>query len=288
MSVSQCSEECDGSLLGVGNGVERSKVAEREDESASECSQLTDEEESDDEVSVQFESPDQAASEADSDEESEWDKDEYPALDLNYEAIKHVATYYLPGSHGKCTDITTLPRGSYHEMRILHFEDGWSCIGRFTRDKNEQLRAMESEFATVKYVRRHSGLPVPEIYLVNFNPNHAVGAAFTLMERIPGSHLYNIWDDLKLEHKKAVLKQLADVIVQLASLKFDVIGSLKIDGKNGALIEYCEDEHPTPRRSFVTTEEYLLSAMPSPGDCTDQMNELNHELKDELHKVADT
>jgi hypothetical protein len=47
---------------------------------------------------------------------------ETPPLDLNYEALKHIATMYL--SHGTCVDITTLRRGSYHEVRVLHFDDG--------------------------------------------------------------------------------------------------------------------------------------------------------------------
>jgi len=55
-----------------------------------------------------------------------------PPLDLNYDALKHIGTYYPPGNHGTCIDISALERGVFHEIRILHFGDGWSCIGRFT------------------------------------------------------------------------------------------------------------------------------------------------------------
>lgn len=35
---------------------------------------------------------------------------ETPPSDSNYDALKHVATHFLPGSHGACIDISTLPR----------------------------------------------------------------------------------------------------------------------------------------------------------------------------------
>lgn len=117
---------------------------------------------------------------------------EPPPLDLNYEALKHVATNFLPRSHGACVDITTLPRGQFHEIRVLLFEDGWSCIGRFTREA-EPLAKMESELATIEYVRQHTTIPVPEIFLANYNKNDVVGAPFVLTELLDGSTLNDIW-----------------------------------------------------------------------------------------------
>ena len=52
-----------------------------------------------------------------------WDDEEYPPLELNYDALNHIATYYLPGNHGKCTNINTIARGGFHEIRVLEFED---------------------------------------------------------------------------------------------------------------------------------------------------------------------
>lgn len=136
---------------------------------------------------------------------------ETPPLNLNYDALNHVATHFLPGSHGACIDISTLQRATFHEIRVLHFEDGWTCIGPFTREA-EPLAKMESELATLEYVHKHTSIPVPEVYLVSHSDNDYVGAPFVLMEHMRGSPLEDIWEDLSLEHKLDAIKQLAGII----------------------------------------------------------------------------
>ncbi|KAI6881525.1 hypothetical protein KC334_g16568, partial [Hortaea werneckii] len=99
---------------------------------------------------------------------------EYDGLDINFEAIQHIATSFLPGNHGKCITMRYLASGTFHVVTLLDFEDGWSCIGRFAKYKKEPLRNLESEQATVRYLKEHSPIPVAQIYLVNNNPDHAV------------------------------------------------------------------------------------------------------------------
>lgn len=184
---------------------------------------------------------------------------DFPPLELNYEALRHIATYYLPGNHGKCTDIETLNHGGFHEIRLLKFEDGWSCIGRFARDRDEHLCIGESEYATVSYVRQHTSIPVPEIYFINFDPTHAVGAPFVLMERLIGEDLYFIWDDLTLYHKLAAMEQVVDVLVQLMSLKFDKIGSLHQNGEVGSYVSWSYGKPGSVHGPFGSTKEWMLS-----------------------------
>lgn len=166
------------------------------DMDSSDCSSLTDEYDSDDSDSLDFGSVgygdrtgEAVVEEATAEDEAVWDDDEYPPLPINKEALKHIASQLLSGNHGKCIDITVLPRGSSHEILLLHFEDGWSCICSFARDNHEPLAVLESEVATAEYVRKHSTILVRETYFVNPDPNHAVGAAFTLREKIEGEPL---------------------------------------------------------------------------------------------------
>lgn len=161
-------------------------------------------------------------------------------LQLNYDALKHIANYFLPGSHGACTDITEIDGGSFHEIRILHFEDGWSCIGRFTREE-EPLAKAQSEIATIEYVHKHTNIPVPKIYFVNHNRNHVVGAAFVLMVRMQGESLSDIWDDLSMPDKLSAIQEVASVVRQLADLRFDHIGSLTGDGTVGPLLNISRE-----------------------------------------------
>ena len=35
------------------------------------------------------------------------------------------------------------------------------------------------------------------------------------MERLPGQHLYRVWDELTFEEKKYVLSQIVDILLEL-------------------------------------------------------------------------
>jgi hypothetical protein len=241
-------------------------------------------------------SADEAASDAQMDSESDEDA-EYlakiarfelpngpPPLQLNYEALKHLATYFLPGSHGACMDVTKVWGGSFHEIRILTFEDGWTCIGRFA-SLYEPLFKTEAELATIAYVRKHAKIPVPEIYFVNHNENHVVGAAFVLMERVPGVRLFDLWRDLSMEHRMSVVTQIAGIVSELADLRFDRIGSLKFDGTVGPLvnISYTQEEALTgPFNNFV---DFVCATMDGTRrHSSEEALAIYPAVKDELRK----
>lgn len=118
---------------------------------------------------------------------------------------------------------------------------------------------MESELATLEFVRKHTPIPVPEVYLVSHSDNDCVGAPFVLMEQMRGVPLDDIWEDLSLDHKLDSIKQLAAIHDQLASQKFNTIGSLKLDGCVGPLLDLVQwwqllGEHP-----FSETSDYINS-----------------------------
>lgn len=213
-----------------------------------------------------------------------WESNENPPLELNYDALKHIARYYLPGNHGKCVEITTKGRGSYHEIRRLHFEDGWTCIGRFTRDKHENVTVAESEIATREYILKHTSIRVPQTYFVNLDPTNAVGAPFVLMERIEGRHLYCFWwnDALKAEYKLSMVLQVADVLAQLARLKFARIGSLVGGGTVGALQNPTIPRHEPGRGPFESLQEYAHSFLREDAGRSDEVMALYPEIEEHL------
>jgi len=185
---------------------------------------------------------------------------EDPPLQLNYDALKHIANHFLPGSHGACVDITSLEQDWYHEFRLLHFEDGWSCLGRFARDpKDKILEQVESSLATMEYVRSHTDIPVPEVYFVNHDKNHVVGSAFVLMEHMPGNGetLIDVWDDLASNQKLGLVGDIASIVGQLADLHFDHIGCLTHDGSVGPLLGIRGEARKLGDHPVSTMEEYM-------------------------------
>jgi len=205
-----------------------------------------------------------------------------PPLNLNYEALKHVVGHFLPGSHGTCVDIATIRRGGFHEIRVLHFADGWSCIARFTR-KYEMLQKTESELATMEYVRKNTTIPVPEIYFVNNNENHVVGAAFVLMELMAGEQLRFVWHGLAFEHKLGLVSQLANIVGQLADQKFDRIGSLRADGTLGPLFHQNDDNAPMSDNAFRSAMDWFFAFLNDNDlERTEAARTLYPDIKEEL------
>ncbi|KIL90360.1 hypothetical protein FAVG1_06091 [Fusarium avenaceum] len=195
--------------------------------------------------------------------DDEHDSDEPPKLDLNIEVLKVRATEAMRAT---CTSVERLTRGSWHEIFALGFEETdatpyqslirakYSCIARFARVKGNDAKE-KSEVATIRYLKQHTSIPVPEIYLQDLDPENNVGAAFVLMERLPGRHLYKTWDDMSLDKKKVAVSEIASIIVQFASLRFDKIGCLTQDGL-GPILSPCYKE---PQGPFDSTLHYLES-----------------------------
>ncbi|KAH6844687.1 kinase-like domain-containing protein [Chaetomium sp. MPI-CAGE-AT-0009] len=202
--------------------------------------------------------------------EDSYDSDEPPELELDLAKLMDCASKALKA---KCITAKKLTRGLSHEVFVLQFQPeevtdttpptliqaNFSCIARFSRLSNTRAKSL-SEIATAQYLKRFSSIPVPEIYYYDLDPDNDIGAPVVLMERMPGRHLNKIWDDLWLESKKSVLSQIASVIAQLSSLKFNQIGSLDEHGV-GPLISTCFDR---PKGPFHSTYEYMQSFLPAP------------------------
>ena len=169
----------------------------------------------------------------DTSSDDSYDTDEPPPLEPNIgELLSHVSQQV----GRQLLSARRLTRGRYHEIYGLFSRyRRWSCIARLSRS-TESTAKLSSEVATMKYVRAQTGILVPEVYCYDFSPTNSVGIQFIVLEHIQGRHLYRIWDDLTVDHKKFALSQIATVLGQLAQLKFPQIGSLQKDFTLGPLL----------------------------------------------------
>jgi hypothetical protein len=229
-------------------------------------------------------SEDENEDEVEWDSESDsWSDDEYPPLELDYDALEHVARYFVPGHHGRCIKISVIGRGCYHELRRLRFADGWICIARFNCDRLENHAVTESGYATMEYVREHTTIPVPRIYFTNLDPTNPVGAPFALMEHVPGHSLLRIWKCLSIDQRLAVVKQIADIISQLAELRFGSIGSITGRGI-GPLQNKSSGTQELVRGPFHSIKDYLMAFLQD--GTAPEMIEVNSSIRAELSLVT--
>lgn len=83
-----------------------------------------------------------------------------------------------------------------------------------------------SEAATLRYVRQHTSIPVPEVFESYIHPE--TGHPCIVMEYIEGKTLDEEWSAYSVEEKKKVIGQLKGYIGQLRSIKAQKIGT--VDG----------------------------------------------------------
>ncbi|KAF8494492.1 hypothetical protein JB92DRAFT_3126908 [Gautieria morchelliformis] len=93
---------------------------------------------------------------------------------------------------------------------------------------NQRRNRVSSEAATLHWLREHTTIPVPEVFVFDENFNNEVGAAYIIEERILGCPLSDVWSDpmLTFEDRKKIVLQLADSQAQLISTSFPMIGSI--------------------------------------------------------------
>lgn len=230
-------------------------------------------------------------------EYDDYDSDDPPPLTLDIAELRRRASAAFSA---RCTDVETLTRGSFHEICALHFDrplhgvgDGQSsCIVRFSRTE-ECVERARGALDTMRYVREHTDLPVPRVYLADLDPGNAVGAQFVLMQRMPGRHLFKFWHTLDTDSKKHVVGQIARALGQLASLKFDRIGWLGSDGQVGPIHGDCDcgggdgDARHDVRGPFASTADYLASFVSEKGVRSAELRRCYRDIRHELQSHLD-
>ena len=119
------------------------------------------------------------------------------------------------GDYNRITSITLPPSYSvaYHEL-ILRTPRGEE--GRPDRD-----------VATLNYVRERTSIPVPSIALQDFTSDNPLGKPYVLQQRIPGTDLNIIWDQLNHSQRCTVARELGGVFRTLLSLMSPISGLIE-------------------------------------------------------------
>ncbi|KAJ6031567.1 hypothetical protein N7540_002299 [Penicillium herquei] len=137
---------------------------------------------------------------------------------------------------------------SHSEMiRQVQFNDGRSMevhlskpLYSFHDASWDMNRVLRSKVATMKFFKARTSIPVPEIY--HFEPEaHDIGAPYIIMEHFSGKMAYDVHGKTNdplyglgtREQDRKFLRQLAAIQVEMASLKFDKIGSLYENPETG-------------------------------------------------------
>ena len=207
---------------------------------------------------------------------SEWMRSDSPMakglekmLDqVDLEGLKSIASGLRNGMNCHITDNYTC--GAYNIVFEIVFDDGVSWIARLRSASHMQIisqefvfesptykqHMMESEIATMKYVREHTSIPVPEVYAFETTSNNPAKLPYILMECIDGHRVPAKARDLPSHLLKQILHELAGVLLKLSTLQFPKIGNLYENSDGRYRIDTMLDRKGKKVGPFTSSTEY--------------------------------
>lgn len=166
--------------------------------------------------------------------------------------------------------------GSFNLVHILRLDEAKMVIripisGQFGDLSVPAKESLESQVQTINYIKEHTSIPVPKVFHLDTTANNEIGAPYIAMSYISGRTVSSLWFDASghtplEERRRNILKQLAQAMSQLNSLRFDKIGSLIASSRGtghdlGPCYEWDEAEDGTisvaSSGPFLTTLSFL-------------------------------
>jgi hypothetical protein len=145
--------------------------------------------------------------------------------------------------------------GAYNLVFEIVFDDGVTWIARLRSGSPMQAvsqefvfesptykqHLMESEISTMQYVRENTTIPVPEIYAFDTSSTNPAKLPYILMECIHGWRTPPKLQTLSDYAIRKILDQMANVLLQLSTLQFPLIGYLHADSDGEYRIDAMVD-----------------------------------------------
>ncbi|KAK6832204.1 hypothetical protein RU639_002797 [Aspergillus parasiticus] len=169
--------------------------------------------------------------------------------------------------------------GSFNWAIFISFEDGVRWIFRSPHPRTfmpmeRGIKLLASEAATLRYLKAHSDIPVPEVYGYCASSDNDIGVPYIFMSEATGWPLSKFWrpagssqSDLDKASKARVLTQLGGITWELSQLRFNKIGSLFEEDESIEIKECLSRGHmlhgrydlEIPRGPFASEAEFYDS-----------------------------
>ncbi|KAG8156786.1 hypothetical protein KVR01_013391 [Diaporthe batatas] len=157
---------------------------------------------------------------------------------INWETLEQYASKArraLEGADFACRLSFDYNMGGLHVVRRLIFDDGYEWLARLQLEPPtpESCQRLQNEVDAMAAVRYQSKISVPRVFAYDISDASGVGAAFMLMEFIPGDTAmdsFGGWDvhkgETPTQFKDKFYAALAHIQVEMAAVRFPKIGSI--------------------------------------------------------------
>jgi Phosphotransferase enzyme family len=150
----------------------------------------------------------------------------------------------------------------------IEFSDGVSWIARISlpplptaQDDDIPLpcpgtAVMLSETVTMRLVANKTSIPIPKIHAYDFE-NNCLGAPYMLMDEVLGNFI-RPFPSTPIENIPKIYGQVADIVLELATITFPKIGMISADNSNHD-VTHCLFEDFTVHPAFSSATVYYTS-----------------------------
>lgn len=206
-------------------------------------------------------------------------------------------------------DMEHFNKGGFNIVFKVIFEDEqiWVCRIQFPdtllytekqrlAHEETQLKALYSQLGSMRYVKRLTKIPVPEIYGYDFSNNNVAGAPYMFMELASGMSVRKWLEENTLGKEKAqeFYQQLAEIMWEFYRIRFDKIGELEFDVEGNATVGGFYDSRTrsaygpfTAAHDFLTQRQQKLWEFRVLGECrSTQVMPAGYKSWDELPMEA--
>ncbi|KAI0659246.1 hypothetical protein C8Q70DRAFT_916037 [Cubamyces menziesii] len=146
--------------------------------------------------------------------------------------------------------IKFLGAGTFHKGYLITLVDAREVVARVARRFMPRLKT-ESEVATMRYLREHTSIPVPEVYQYDANPYNRLGGEYILMSKASGIPLSKVFHSMPHNTLIALMENIAMLVIPLFAHRFPMIGSL-YDGPDPSAASNITSSLATPTPTSYT------------------------------------
>lgn len=133
------------------------------------------------------------------------------------------------GDYNRITGIT-LPLSKREEHGGRNFI---LRVPRWDRGQTDQL------VATLEYLRQNSSIPTARVVAKDFSEENVLGSPYVVQDRLPGSDLEILWNDLNHSQRCTVAKKVGGVVKSLLALESPVTGYIKaVAGETSSTVSH--------------------------------------------------
>ncbi|KMU83196.1 hypothetical protein CIHG_00978 [Coccidioides immitis H538.4] len=163
----------------------------------------------------------------------------------------------------KCVAITKLVEGTFNKTFHLKMDNSSTAIARIPQPiAGPKYYTTASEITTIDFAHTVLQIPALQVHTWSACADNPVGAEYIIMEEATGTKLEDIWDNLSLEDRIGIMKDLVLIENKLLSVSFSRYGNLYYSGKAvpGAVVAEVKwiEQYTIPKPA---TDQFITSTV---------------------------